>query len=140
MATLIKLKEKIEEINEAIPQIKKTVFDDLSRVNGYSSDVYPLMLVKPPVGDYQSRELTYKEMDMEVFMFKPELSDDPTHWTEQWDELEDLTVKSLRQLFQCQPDYVLMNKPKFTPGHFQHNALLLAVKAEFKLRIFNACS
>jgi len=139
MATLTKLKEKFESINADIPAIKKTVFDDLSQINADSTDVYPLMLIKPPAGDYQSRELTYKELEMEVFVFEPQASDDPKHWTEQWDELEDLAVKSLRVLFASQPEYVLVGKCKFTPGHYQHNAQLTAVRASFTLRVFNSC-
>lgn len=139
MATLTTLSDKLKAITALYPaDIKQTVFDDLSKVNGDLAE-FPLILIKPPVGDYSDRDMNYKILNMDMFAFELELDASYEHWTKTWDKCEDVLVKVLRDLFADTPNYVLVGNVIFTPGHLQHNAKLIGARAQFKLRVFNPC-
>lgn len=141
MGYLTPLKTKFEALRESTPGIVKLVFDDLSTINSDSSNVYPLMLLKPPVAESNKddRDLQYSFLEIDCFIFKPLMSDDVNHWTVLFDECNDLMTTFLRQLFASQPHYVLNGAVKITPGHYQHNANLVGCRAQFKLRVHNGC-
>ena len=139
MATLTPLKDKIKSIVDGIESIKLFVYDDLSQVNADSQAIYPLLLLKPPVGEYQEDILNYKIFDVDMFVFIPEMNDNTDKWTEIADKCEDLMIQVLRELFTSQPDFCLSGKLKTSPGHLQHNAKLVGCRAQFKLRVFNPC-
>lgn len=139
MGYLTDLKTKVAGLIVNIPGIKQFVFDDLSAVNGDSQQDYPLLLLKPPVADIADRIMEYSVCDIDMFVFTPELSDDLSHWTNDYDACHSLMIELLRQLFQCEPSYILVGSVKITPGHMQHNAKLIGARAQFKLRIYNGC-
>lgn len=143
MANLTALSDKIKSIVDVTPGftdgLNKIVFDDLSKINGDLAE-FPLMLVKPPVGDYEDRTMTYKLLAMDVFVFTPELDENYDHWTKNVDKCEDLLTVVLRALFLDGPNYILVGKVKVSPGHMQHNAKLTGARAQFNLRVFNPCA
>ena len=136
---LTDLKNTFQGIVDDIEGIKYFIFDDLSKVNADSKKDFPLLLVKPPSSESDTDILEYSFMDVDMFMFAPELSDDTMDWTEQYDECHALMLLTLRTLFAMQPTYQLVGKVKHDVGHMQHNDKLIGSRARFKLRIYNGC-
>jgi len=140
MNTQTTIKNKIQElVNATEGQIKTVIFDDLSQVNAKSKTEYPLLLLKPTNMEAKDRSLEYFSGDIDLFLFTPELVKDEKHWTEKWDELEKILVPLLRSWLADVPTYVLESTVKVSCGHFQHNAALIGIRAQFKLRLFYGC-
>lgn len=140
MNTQTTIKEKVQQlVDETEGKIKQFIFDDLSQINAKSKTSYPLLLLKPTNMEGKDRSLEYFSGDIDLFLFTPELMKDEKHWTEKWDELESLLVPLLRSWFADAPTYVLESGVKISCGHFQHNAALIGVRAQFKLRLFYGC-
>lgn len=141
MGFLVKIIDQFNLIIADIPEIKQHIFDDLSAANADSQADYPLLLSKPPVseGTKEDRSMEYSICSMDMFMFKPEMSGDEAHWTEASDECHDLMTQFLRKLFLLAPDYVLIGSVQTTPFHMEHNARLVGVRVQFKMRVHNGC-
>lgn len=138
--TLIDLKNKIKSYVTLIEPIKQFIMDDLSAINSNSQNEYPVLIMKPPQSIFQDRIMEYQTYDMDMFLFQPELSDDLDHWTEKWDECQDLLRSVLKLLFADNPGYVLVdNNIQIGIGHFQHNDKLIGARAQFKLRVYYGC-
>lgn len=139
MATLIPLMDKIKDIKESLYPDLRYVFDDLSAINASSANDYPCILVKPPQSVFD-RQMEYQIYSMDMFVFNVENSDDVKHWTEKWDECQDILVAIIKNLFTNTSTHVLVGENvKVSLGHYQNNDKLIGARAEFNLRVYYGC-
>ena len=141
MKLLTTLNEDFKAIIIEVGTIKQCIFDDLSSINADSQADYPLLLVKPPLEDGLDEDRTFEftQCNMDLFLFDTHFSDKETEWISTYDDCRELLIESLKKLFAMHPKYVLVGNLKITPGHMEHNANLIAARAQFKLRVYNGC-
>ena len=138
MGILLTIENKLKDAVETVIGIKKYVFDDLSTINADSTDEYPLLLFKPPTSKSPDRTLEYEIMNMDLFVFDTNMSDDIHKWTEVYDVCHNLLHDVLKELF-ADTTFVLTGEVTYSLGRMQHNANLVGARAQFQLRVYYGC-